>query len=133
MTAATTNTRRYSRTVQRPSSRTMQPDKSAARTRVCREAAHEVRHLGADLLGPVVVGIAVGLGHCPVDEVGDDLHLVGPHPLGGHRGSADPDAGCSVRRLRVERYGVLVKHDTGGVGAGLGVLAGHPDALKVMQ
>ena len=80
-----------------------------------------------------MVGVAVRLGHSPVDEVGDDHHLGRPHALGRHRGCAHPDPGGRVRRLRVERYGVLVQHDAGGVRARLGFLAGHPDPLKVME
>src|ERR1019366_4429755 len=57
-----------------PSSRTMQPDKSAARPRVCREPADELADLRADLLGPGVVWVAVGLGDGLMDEVRDDLH-----------------------------------------------------------
>src|ERR1039458_9517982 len=116
-----------------PSSRTMQPDRSATGPRVCREAGDELAYLRADLLGPGVVWVAVGLGHGLMDEVGDDLHLAGAHALGGHRGGGDPDAGGGVRRLWVEGDDVLVEHDAGGAGPGLGILAAHPDPLQVMQ
>src|SRR6476661_1897532 len=127
ITAATIRTRRYSRT--QGASRVGRDSAS----RVCREAGHEVRHAGPDLLGDRVVGVGVTLDDGLRDEVGDGAHLVGAHPLGGHAGGADADAAGDVGLLGVERDGVLVEDDAGRVGAGLGVGAGDADTLEVVQ
>src|SRR5450759_4591510 len=91
MTAATTKTRRYSRTFQRLARDDAAKGSAATRSRVCREAADEVSHLRADLLGRGMVGVAVALGHRPRYEVRDALRLGGAHALGRHRGRAHPD------------------------------------------
>ena len=67
------------------------------------------------------------------DELGDLLHLLGAHPLRGRARRADPDARGDVGLLRVERDGVLVEDDPGGVGPRLGLDAGDADPLEVVQ
>src|SRR4051794_18545161 len=95
--------------------------------RIGRVGSDQLADTGGDLGGPRAVGVP----DRRADQRGDRLHVRLDHALRGDRRAAHPDARGYRRRLRVERDGVLVQHDAGGVAAGLGDLAGDRVAGRV--
>src|SRR5215475_3618456 len=125
--AATQKTSAYSRTGCRASDQplvlsTPGPGVRGVRLDQCLDAGRHLRGRHA-----------VAVAHRAADEGGDLLHLALSHALGGDRRGTQPDTGGHRRWLRVERDRVLVQRDPGRVGAGLGLLAGHPQLPQVDQ